>query len=286
MAKRKRTQTRAVMENRERQGRGRGEGREYKPWLYVHDVASRGRSSRVVNDGRVVHTLSDWETAALRDFQWDATVVDVKEQFPLVLDDTLRIAAEMKVRHPSDGSPREPIVMTTDFLVTRMVGGRLVQTAYAVKENGALDLSLARTRGQMVSIRRTRQKLEIERRYWAARGIEWQHLTEDQLSKVRKVNIEWVMGVKPDADRPAGHWERAMATVHAAVAAGGLGTMDDLARRLAADGVLPRRDFPTAVRLLCAREAMAFDMDRQFRLSRSVSDFTVVSERRVEPEAA
>ena len=286
MAKRKRTQTRAVMENRQRQGRGRGDGPDYKPWLYVHDVASRGRSSRIATGGRVLHTLSDWETAAFRDFQWDPTVVEVKEQFPLVLEDTLRIAAAMKVRHPSDGQPREPIVMTTDFLVTRMIGGLLVPSAYAVKENGALDLSLARTRGQMVSIRRTRQKLEIERRYWLERETGWTWLTEDHLSKVRKGNIEWVMGAAPDPGRPAGHWHRAMASVHAAVATGGLLTMDDLARRLDAQGVLARRDFPTAVRLLCAKRAMAFDMDRPFTLSRPVVDFTVALEAPTRAEAA
>ncbi|OQW42394.1 MAG: hypothetical protein A4S12_00635 [Proteobacteria bacterium SG_bin5] len=286
MAKRKRTQTLAIMENRQRQGRGRGDGPDYKPWLYVHDVASRGRSSRIASGGRVVHTLSDWETAAFRDFQWDPTVVEVKEQFPLVLEDTLRIAAEMKVRHPSDGRPREPIVMTSDFLVTRMVNGRLEHTAYAVKENGALDLSLARTRGQMVSIRRTRQKLEIERRYWLEREVRWDWLTEDHLSKVRKANIEWVLGVKPDPERPAGYWERAMGAVHEAIANGGSLTMDQLARELDVAGTLPRRDFPSAVRLLCAKRAMAFDMDRAFALSRPVSDFAVCVEAQAEAEAA
>ena len=285
MAKRKRTQTRAVMENRAAQGRGRGDGPDYKPWLYVHDVASRGRSSRIATDGRVLHTLSDWETAAFRDFQWDPAVVEVKEQVPLVLADTLRIAAEMKVRHPADGRPREPIVMTTDFLVTRMVEGRLVQTAYAVKENGALDLSLARTRGQMVSIRRTRQKLEIERRYWLERDAQWDRLTDVHLSKVRKTNIEWVLGVKPDQQRPAGYWERALATVHAAVACGGSRTMDQLARMLDVEGALARRDFPTAVRLLCSKRAMAFDMDRPFALSRPAFDFVVAFET-VQAEAA
>lgn len=285
MAKRKRTQTRAVMERRAQQGRGTGEGAAYKPWLYVHDVASKGRSSRIASGGRVIHTLSDWETAAFRDFQWDPSVIDVKEQYPLELADTLRIAAEMKVRHPADGSPREPIVLTTDFLVKRLVGGRINQAAYAVKENAATDLGDARTRGQKVSARRTRQKLEIERRYWLERDVLWGKLTEDQLSKARKVNIEWIMGATPDSDRPAGHWARAMAAVHGAVAAGGLSTMDEAARALDASGALARRDFPTAVRLLCAKRAMAFDMDRPFTLSRPVADF-VVAVTATEAEAA
>lgn len=277
MAKRQRTQTRAVMENRERQGRGRGDGREYKPWLYVQDVPSKGRSSRIASGGRVVHTLSDWETAAYRDFQWDPNVVDVKEQYPLELRETERIAAEIKVEHPADGSPRENIRMTTDFLVTYRVGGRLEKVAYTVKERASFDVRLAITKDEVRSARRVREKFEIERRYWVARGVRWEKLTDEDLSKVRKGNIEWIMGVEPARDRPPGHWRSAMAAVHAAVAAGRTGSMDDLARALDAEGVLARRDFPTAVRLLCARRAMAFEMDRQFTLSRPVSDFAVAA---------
>ncbi|SEL90625.1 TnsA endonuclease N terminal [Sphingomonas palmae] len=275
MAKRKRTQTRAVLENRQRQGRGRGEGAAYRPWLFVHDVASRGRSSRIPSAGRVMHTLSDWETAALRDFQWDPAVIEVKEQVPLILEDTLRIAAEMKVRHPADGRPREPIPLSTDFLVKRLVDGRVEQAAYAVKESSAIDMPAVPTRGKLVSIRRTRQKLEIERRYWLERGVSWDLLTEDRLSKVRKGNIEFVLRVRPDPERPDGHWQRAMLAVHAAIADGGPRTLDQLARALDAAGTLDRRDFPTAVRLLCAKHALAFDMDRQFTLSRPASDFVV-----------
>lgn len=285
MAKRVRTQTAAVMATREKQGRGQGDGRDYKPWLYVHDVPSKGRSSRVAVGGRVVHTLSDWETAALRDFQWDPTVLDVKEQFPLRLEDTLRIAAEMKVRHPADGRPREPVRLTTDFLVKYRVGGRVEWVAYTVKEKASFDVEAATTRGQKVSTRRVRQKFEIERRYWLERDVRWEKLTDDELSKVRKVNIEWIMGVDPARDRLVGHWRRAMAVVHAAVATGGCRTMDEIARALDADGVLARRDFPTAVRLLCAKRAMVFDMDRQFTLSRPVSDFVVAVEA-AEREAA
>lgn len=278
MAKRVRTQNAAVMATREKQGRGQGDGRGYRPWLYVHDVPSKGRSSRIEVGGRVVHTLSDWETAALRDFQWDRTVVDIKEQYPLDLAETKRIAAEMKVTHPADGRPREPIVMTTDFLVKYRVGGRVELVAYTVKEKASFDVEAAITRGQKLSTRRVRQKFEIERRYWLARGVRWVKLTEDELSKIRKVNIEWIMGVDPARDRPAGHWRRAMAAVHDAVAAGGSRTMDEVGRALDADGVLARRDFPTAVRLLCAKRAMAFDMDRQFTLSRLVSDFLVAAD--------
>ncbi|WP_162233313.1 TnsA endonuclease N-terminal domain-containing protein [Sphingomonas sp. Leaf33] len=277
MQKRNRTQTRAVMENRARQGRGRGEGVGYTPWLFVHDVASRGRSSRIASGGRVIHTLSDWETAAYRDFQWDPAVEDIQEQYPLPIEDTLRIAAEMRISHPADGRPREPIVVTSDLVVTRREDGKAVRLARAIKEKSAIDLGAARNRRERVKIGRTLQKLELERRYWAERGVDWFLLTDQHLSKVRKVNIEFMLGVRPDPDRPTGHWRTACGIVHEAIAGGGRRTLDAIARGLDADGTLARRDFPTCVRLLCARRALAFDMDRKFELSRPASDFVVAA---------
>ena len=62
--------------------------------------------------------------------------------------------------------------------------------------------------------------------------------------------------------------------------------MDQLARTLDAEGVLPRRDFPTAVRMLCRLRAMTFDMDRPFTLSRPLSDFIVATGSQAQVEAA
>ncbi len=263
------------MENRVRQGRGRGEGAEYKPWLYVHDVASRGRSSRILSGGRVVHTLSDWETAAYRDFQWDPAVECIQEQYPLPLDDTLRIAADMKIKHPADPRSRNPVPVTTDLVVTKREEQRTFRLARAVKEVSAIDLALAQTRRELVSIGRTLQKLELERRYWAELGVNWDLLTEQHLSKVRKVNIEFMMGVTLDPERPDGYWRRAMRAVNDAIAAGENRTLDAIARTLDADGVLARRDFVVCLRWLCAKRVVSFDMDRKFELSRPASDFVV-----------
>lgn len=273
MPKRNRSQTQAVIENRARQGRGRGDGAAYKPWLLVHDVASRGRSSRICSGGRVVHTLSDWETAAFRDFQWDPFVTDVQEQFPLPLEETLRIADEMRIKHPTDPRSRVPIPVTTDFCVTRREMDATVRLARAVKETAAIDLARARNRGEFLSIGRTLEKLELERRYWSEIGVHWQLLTERHLSKVRKVNIEFLIRARLDPDRPEGYWPRTLMVVHDAIAAGRERTLNWIARRLEAEGVLTRSDFPVCVRWLCAKHVLCFDMDRKFELSRPASDF-------------
>jgi len=275
LPKRNRSQTEAVLENRVRQARGRGEGAAYKPWLLVHDVASRGRSSRILSGGRVVHTLSDWETAAYRDFQWNPAVEDIQEQYPLPMSETLRIAAEMKIKHPADPRSRIPVPVTTDMVITKREGTTTVRVARAVKETSAIDLAMARTPRERVSMKRTLQKLELERRYWAELGVHWDLLTDQHLSKIRKSNIEFMLRVALDDERPEGHWSRALTVVNDAVAAGGDRTLDAIARALDADGVLARRDFPTCVRWLCAKRVMSFDMDLKFELSRPASDFVV-----------
>ena len=39
---------------------------------------------------------------------------------------------------------------------------------------------------------RVREKLEIERRYWLERGIDWKVVTEDQIDYQKAKNIRWV----------------------------------------------------------------------------------------------
>lgn len=46
-------------------------------------------------------------------------VVDIREQFPLLpLEETIVIAYELGIKHPIDPKKHEPIVVTTDFLLT------------------------------------------------------------------------------------------------------------------------------------------------------------------------
>ncbi len=45
--------------------------------------------------------------------------MDIREQFPLLpIEETIIIAEELGIKHPTDPNTGEPVVMTTDFLVT------------------------------------------------------------------------------------------------------------------------------------------------------------------------
>lgn len=64
-------------------------------------------------------------------------VVDIREQFPLLpINETIIIAKELGIEHPRDPVTKEPIVMTTDFLITfKEQDGNIVEKARTLKYN-------------------------------------------------------------------------------------------------------------------------------------------------------
>lgn len=121
-----------------REGRGLGRGASYVPWLTVADIPSLGKSHRVfwsITD-RQHHLLSDNEYYAFLRMCYDDSTLDIREQFPLPRQETLRIAAELGVRHPRANGVC--IVMTTDLLVKSSTGSGSIERAYAVKPDDAL----------------------------------------------------------------------------------------------------------------------------------------------------
>jgi TnsA-like endonuclease N terminal len=169
-----------------REGKGQRERAEYQPWLNVRDVPSRGLSTRRKGwkTGRVHHFLSKLEKRYFHTLEWSKIVTDIREQYPLLqLEETLDIAKQCGFDHPAipnkqDPKIREPIVMTTDFLITLMIDGKRVERARTVKY--ADDLQSPRVL----------EKLEIERRYWEARGISWGIVTEHEIPGVLADNVE------------------------------------------------------------------------------------------------
>ncbi len=169
-----------------KQGRGQGRGAKYKPWLYIHDVPSKGRAWRTKGwkTERPHHLLSDFEYDYFLIKDWDPSVIDIREQYPLLpLEETLAIAEECNIRHPSVQHPKKrgviiPVVMTTDFVLTISEGLNMYDQARTLKY--AKDLES----------QRTLEKLEIERRYWARRNIDWAIVTEHEISRALARNIQ------------------------------------------------------------------------------------------------
>jgi hypothetical protein len=183
MAKHKRGMTQEKIERWVKEGRGDNDGDEYKPWLTIQDVASRGRCHRIRGwkHGRVHHLLSDLEAYVFYTYEWSQEVVEIKEQFPLLpLEETLAIAEEIGVRHPVDPITKCPIVMSTDLVLKVRIGLGFDYFARQVKYESSLsDL-------------RTREKLELERRYWLRRDADYGINTERDVHMPLVYNIKWI----------------------------------------------------------------------------------------------
>ncbi|MHB1883241.1 MAG: TnsA endonuclease N-terminal domain-containing protein [Acidithiobacillus sp.] len=162
-----------------KQGRGSGTGKDYQPWLTVRDLPSAGRSHRVwgFQTQRTHHLLSDLELAAFFLFDWNPVVTDIREQYPLRLDETLEIATQVGIRHPEVRGQVQ--VMSTDFLVDT---NKQNLPRMAIQVKTASDLSNPRII----------EKLELERRYWESKGVPWYLLTEKQILKTVAKNITWL----------------------------------------------------------------------------------------------
>lgn len=182
MAKRKRGFTREKYEKWIKENRGIGDGANYRPWLKIQDVPSMGKVTRLLGlkTGRQHDFFSDNETNYFYIAEFSDFTIDIKEQFPLLpIEETINIAEELGIKHPTDPYSKEPIVITSDFLITIR------------DKNGTRIIS--RTIKQCSDLKsRQIDKFEIERRFWKKRNIDWGIVTEVEINKVFAKNIELV----------------------------------------------------------------------------------------------
>ena len=183
MARNKREWTQAKFERYRQEKRGQGQGKDYTPWLKIQDFPSQGRSHRIPGwkTGRIHHLFSDQEKRTFYLLEWSDAVIDIREQYPLLdLDLAMKIANEMNIKYPEDSKTKIPYVLTTDFMITVEQDGKPVQIARTVKSSKDL------------AKKRTVEKLELERRYYQSKNIDWGIITEKRISKILASNIEWV----------------------------------------------------------------------------------------------
>ena len=159
--------------NKNLTGRGFGDHATYKPWILPREVPGLGVCSYVRDPyhGRMMSLLSQGEYMLYLKLRWRQDVDDIREQFPLNLADTNRIAEEFGYRKAGNGR----FHMTTDQLVT-LTDGSL--EAYSVKSTH-----------EDAEKRRTREKLEVEEAYWAERGISWHLVCKEDLDHIEFMNL-------------------------------------------------------------------------------------------------
>lgn len=233
--------------------RGTGHGADYKPWLRITNVPSLGLRSRLksTTHGRVMHLMSNLERSAVFDLEWRG-VVDIREQFPLDRDATRRIAAAMGIRHPRDPGSGTDIVMTTDIVVDVMTADGIRVVPYYVKP--VSDLAKPRTK----------EKYDIERRYWESLGMRLQVLTDRQLKGRRIENIRWLRdwhwtdGVEGFS---AARWSSIADAAMRIVAGTPNGTIGEVCHAIAlVEGITPGMGF-SVLRHLASRRRLLIDVD-------------------------
>jgi hypothetical protein len=140
--------------------------------------------------------MSDNEVRYFYLLEWSDSVTDVREQFPLIeYEVALDIAKDMGVKYPVDPTSGFPYILTTDFLISTYGEGKPVEIARTIKL--AKDLESTRVI----------EKLEIERRYWAAKGVDWGIVTENEIPRVLAKNVEVIhasyrLEATPEMDVP------------------------------------------------------------------------------------
>ncbi|WP_458729884.1 TnsA endonuclease N-terminal domain-containing protein [Pseudomonas brenneri] len=179
--------TQAQIDRRLKEGRGQGQGRDYKPFIYTRDVSSLGRSHRLPGSKtrRLHHLLSDLELAIFLTLDRSPQVTDIREQFPMRAEDTVRIAEELGLAHGRyKGIPQ---VLTSDFLVDFDDPQR---PSVAIQAKYSADLQ----KPEVI------ERLELERRYWQEKGIPWFIITEREVSREAFANIQWLYPAHAEDD--------------------------------------------------------------------------------------
>ena len=157
--------------------RGEDVGKSYVPFIHVGEFSSSGESVRVKSAtvGRTHHFFSGIELAAFLVFDWCKDVIDIREQFPLPLADTLNICRQLGILHPQEKGKLK--IVTTDFLIDFSDGSQL---AIPVKPAKNLDDN------------RTIEKLQIEKSFWESSNIPCAIFTDKDMSNDLKMNLKWI----------------------------------------------------------------------------------------------
>jgi len=116
--------TEALFQEKFKNKCGSGTGSAYKSFLAVNEVSSSGQKSRIPSEkcGRTIHTLSKGETNIALVLEFDTSVIDYREQYPLERELSYVISRQLGVKHSRTPDQKSLLVMTTDFVVTLSSG--------------------------------------------------------------------------------------------------------------------------------------------------------------------
>lgn len=167
------------------QGYGKGEGKDYKPYIDVIKVASKGRASRVKGwkTNRVHHFLSDSETRFFYLMEYQDSVVDIREHYPLIdnMEELISVLDGQLIKRLFNQKTGDPLVLTTSFLISeKNSSGEIQYFARSIKDYRQLE--------NIQAI----ERFEVMRRYWELKGIDYGIVTNKEIPVVLAKNIEYI----------------------------------------------------------------------------------------------
>lgn len=164
----------AKLERYLHEGRGSGRLENYKSWLTIHDISTKGRATRLFSHKlqRMVNLFSDLQTYCFNMLEFDDAVLDIREQYPLLGLEVNAIKLDTELSNKIFSAKHEiPQILTTTFLINKVVGGREKEIALYVKYTKDLE--------KKAIIRRA----EILRRYFQQLNIDFYVVSENDINQ-------------------------------------------------------------------------------------------------------
>jgi hypothetical protein len=142
-------------------GHGSGSHADYKPWIGVRDLSSKGVSTRMWSPktGRMMAFLSNIERDIFLVSEFREDFVDYQEQWPLDVALTEQAAEVLGYRHPTYIGFKRSAVMTVDGVLTlRREGGN---SRRAIDCKHSTDLTNPRTLEKLAIVRGACERLRL-----------------------------------------------------------------------------------------------------------------------------
>lgn len=161
---------------------------EYEPTINIQAFPSTGRVSRIKGwkTNRIHHLFSDIQTRYFYTLDWSDQVMDIREHFPLMdieLQDGLE-TSDLRLDIFADKESGVPYIKTSTFLITVENNSKEIYIARSVKAASSLEKGI------------TLEGIEIERRYWESKGVDFGIVTQYEIDKEVARNVEWVHNSK------------------------------------------------------------------------------------------
>lgn len=227
---------------------GIGQGSDYKPWFEIKDVKGHGTRSIIFGrkSQRSHHMMSSIESELFYLAEFSDNVVDIREQFPILpLNYTQKVASILGVKHPTHPKTKEPIIMTTDQLLTIDSIQGISYHAISVKPESESDKQ------------RVLEKIDIERVCWELLGVKFSYFTGNELTKIQSRNLDWATA--PFRDNPTRFSHEQISSALTVIKVGQF-FFDDLCNKLISLNIASHDEAQLLIRYLIADKFIDVDL--------------------------